>query len=147
MNSMFRIVLIAPFLLVATVPAEAQSGRCGRTCLEGMVSTYLSALAAHDPARVPLARDVKYVENDQVLPIGKGEWQIAGQPGKYRHIFADPQSGQVGAITTIREHGVGAIYVVRLKVENGRITEVETQITRDAVGAGRYEKLGQPEHV
>jgi hypothetical protein len=51
------------------------------------------------------------------------------------------------AITTINEHGVGAIYVVRLKVEKGKITEIETQISRDALGASRYEKLSQPEGV
>ncbi len=62
-------------------------------------------------------------------------------------MFADPQSGQVAAITTLTEHGVGVIYVVRLKVENGKISEVETQISRDAGGAARYEKMGRPEQV
>ena len=90
---------------------------------------------------------MKYAENDQPLPLGTGEWQIAGTPGKYRHVFSDPQAGQVAAITTITEHGVGAIYVVRLKVENGKVSEIETQITRDALGAARYEKMGEPEHV
>ncbi|HTR39762.1 MAG TPA: hypothetical protein VMH80_28000 [Bryobacteraceae bacterium] len=112
-----------------------------------MISAYLTALAAHDPGRLPVAPGVKYAENDQVLPLGSGEWQIAGSPGKYRHVFSDPESGQVAAITTITEHGVRAIYVVRLKVENRKISEIETQITRDAVGAARYEKMGPPEHV
>jgi hypothetical protein len=112
-----------------------------------MISTYLTALAAHDPGRLPATPGVKYAENDQALPLGAGEWQIAGAPGKYRHVFADPQSGEVGAITTITEHGVGTIYVVRLKVENGKISEIETQISRDPGGAARYEKMGQPEQV
>jgi hypothetical protein len=129
----------------ATVPV--QSKNCDRTCLEGMISAYLTALAAHEPRRLPVAPDVKYAENDQVLALGTGEWQIASPPGKYRHVFADPESGQVPAITTIMEHGVGAIYGVRLKVEKGKISEIETQISRDAVGAARYEKMGQPEHV
>ncbi len=135
---------VAAFVLT---PARAQSRTCDRACLEGMASAYLSALAAHDPSRLPLAPGVKYVENDQPLPIGAGEWRIAGAPGKYRHVFSDPQAGQVGAITTLTEHGVGVIYVLRLKVANGKISEIETQITRDAVGASRYEKLGQPEGV
>jgi hypothetical protein len=112
-----------------------------------MVSTYLTALAAHDPGKLPATPGVKYAENDQVLPLGKGEWQIAGPAGKYRHVFSDPRSEQVGAITTITEHGVAAIYVVRLKVQNGKIAEIETQISRDALGAARYEKMGQPEGV
>ena len=147
MNAKFRIAFTAAWSLLALGSAQARSGRCDRTCLEGMISVYLTALAAHDPARLPAAPGVKYAENDQPLPLGAGEWQIAGPPGKYRHVFADPQSGQVAAITTIAEHGVGAIYVVRLKVQNGKIGEIETQISRDALGAARYEKMGQPEHV
>jgi hypothetical protein len=47
-------------------------------------------------------------------------------------VFAAPESRQVAAITKITEHNTGVIYVVRLKVENGKISEVETQISRDA---------------
>ncbi len=142
---MKRIALIAALSLVG--PANARPGRCDRACLEGMVSTYLTALAAHDPAKLPTTPNVKYAENDQILALGTGEWKIAGAAGRYRHVFSDPQAGDVAAITTIAEHGVGVIYVVRLKVANGKVSEIETQITRDAVGAGRYEKLGQPEAV
>jgi hypothetical protein len=146
MNARFRLWMMA-WCMVAAGSVHAQTTRCDRACLEGMVSTYLTALAAHDPARLPTTPGVKYAENDQMLPIGTGEWKIAGPAGKYRHVFADPQAGDVAAITTITEHGVGVIYVVRLKVTNGRVSEIETQITRDAVGAGRYEKMGQPEAV
>ncbi|HUA19735.1 MAG TPA: hypothetical protein VMB25_13390 [Bryobacteraceae bacterium] len=140
-----KIVAVAACSVCALV--SAQAGPCGRTCLEGMLSAYLTALTAHDPGRLPVATGVKYAENDQVLPLGEGEWQIAGPAGKYRHAFSDPESGQVAAITTITEHGVRAIYVVRLKVEDGKVSEIETQITRDPAGAARYERMGQPEHV
>lgn len=147
MNAKFSaaFAVVCPLLMSSFV--QAQNGACGRACLEGVMSSYLTALAAHDASKLPVTPNVKYVENDQVVALGKGEWQIAGAPGHYRHVFSDPQSGQVAAITTITEHGVGAIYVVRLKVENGKISEIETQISRDAVGAARYEKLGQPEAV
>ena len=115
-----RIARMAAWSVLALGSAQAQNGRCDRSCLEGMISTYLTALAAHDPGRLPATPGVKYAENDQPLPLGKGEWQVAGPAGKYRHVFADPQSGEVAAITTLTEHGVGVIYVVRLKVENGK---------------------------
>ena len=118
MNAKFRIAFTAAWSVLALGSAQAQSGRCDRTCLEGVMSAYLTALAAHDPGRLPVAPGVKYAENDQPLPLGAGEWQIAGSPGKYRHVFSDPQTEQVAAITTITEHGVRAIYVARLKVEN-----------------------------
>jgi hypothetical protein len=147
MTAPFRIALAAALSVLSLGSAQAQSGQCDRTCLEGMISDYLTALAAHEPGRLPISPGVKYAENDQPLRVGTGEWQIAGPAGKYRHVFADPQSGEVAAITTITEHGVGVIYVVRLKVENGRIGEIETQISRDALGAARYEKMDQPEDV
>jgi hypothetical protein len=147
MNLKFGSVFVAAWLALAPGSTQAQTGRCDRTCLEGMISTYLTALAAHEPGRLPAAPGIRYAENDQVLPLGSGEWRIAGPPGKYRHVFADPESGQVAAITTISEHGAGVIYVVRLKVEKGKISEIETQITRDALGAARYEKMGKPEDV
>jgi hypothetical protein len=147
MSAKLTIALTAAWSLLALGPVQAQSVHCDRTCLEGMISTYLTALAAHEPGRLPVAPGVKYAENDQPLRLGAGEWQIAGPPGKYRHVFSDPQSGQVAAITTITEHGVRAIYVVRLKLESGKISEIETQISRDAGGAALYEKMGQPEDV
>ena len=146
MNTL-RIAFASAWFVLALIPADAQNTPCDRACLEGMITNYLTALASHAPERLPLASSVRYAENDQVLPLGTGEWQIAGPAGRYRHVFADPQTGQVAAITTITEHGVGAIYVVRLKVEKARISEIETQITRDPIGAGRYEKMAEPEHV
>ncbi|HEY4365455.1 MAG TPA: hypothetical protein VGN17_31125 [Bryobacteraceae bacterium] len=127
-----------------TTPARSI---CGRICLESMIGTYLTALAAHDASLLPAGPDVKYSENDQPLPLGTGEWQVAGPSGRYRHMFSDPQTGEVAAITTITEHGVGVIYVVRLKTSGGRISEIETQITRDPGGAARYEMMGEPEAV
>src|SRR5579862_1713157 len=112
-------VAFAIWSLIALGSAQAQNTRCDRSCLEGMVSTYLTALTAHQPGSLPVAPGVKYAENDQPLALGTGEWQIAGAAGKYRHVFADPQAGQVAAITTITEHGVAAIYVFRLKVASG----------------------------
>jgi len=147
MDVKFRIAFTAAWSIVALGSAQARNGPCDRTCLEGMMSAYLTALAAHDPGRIPVAPGVKYAENDQPLPLGAGEWQVAGPPGRYRHMFADPKSGQVAAITTISEHGTRLIYVARLKVEHGKISEIETQISRDPLGAARYEKMGQPEHV
>ena len=147
MNAKFGVAFAAASFVVAAGSAQAQSGRCDRTCLEGLISTYLTALAAHEPGRLTVAPGIRYAENDQLLPLGSGEWQIAGSPGKYRHVFADPESGQVAAITTITEHGVRVIYVVRLKLDRNKISEIETQITRDSPGAARYEKMGKPEDV
>src|SRR5262249_26974028 len=43
---------------------------CNRACLENVVDQYLTALVAKDPKRLPLSADIKYSENDQMLPVG-----------------------------------------------------------------------------
>ena len=140
-------VLAAAFALLALAgaPARAAPRTCDRACLEGLVGQYLAALAAHDPSKLPAGRTIRFVENDQPLKLGEGTWATVDGLGAYRHIFADPEGGAVAAITTVKENGVPAILDVVLKVEDRRITGVETQIVRDAAGAGRYERLGAPE--
>ena len=140
-------VLAAAFALLALAgaPAQAAPRTCDRACMEGLVGQYLAALAAHDPSKLPAARTIRFVENDQPLRLGEGTWATVDGLGAYRHIFADPEGGAVAAITTVKENGVPAILDVVLKVEDRRITGVETQIVRDAAGAGRYETLGAPE--
>ncbi|KAF2462831.1 uncharacterized protein BDR25DRAFT_320447 [Lindgomyces ingoldianus] len=148
MTTWLRNVIAAVASVAVLVIAQPQSGGCDRSCLESLMSEYLTAIAAHDPKRLPTAPGVKYVENQQIVPLGEGEWLVASSPGKYRHVFADPEANEVGAITTLKENGVGTIYIARLKINDDRkITEIETQITRDPIGAARYENMTQPEAV
>jgi hypothetical protein len=133
--------------ILSSALAQAQS-LCDRACLEGHMDKYLTALSAHDSSTLPVSDDTIYVENSQFLPLDTGLWRIAGSLGKYRHTFSDPDEGQVGTITTITENGVRVIYVARLKIdEDGTIAEIESQITRDALGAQRYENMTVPEAV
>ena len=99
---------------------------CNRACLEGVVNQYLTALVARDPKRLPLSADVKYTENAQVLPVGDGFWKTVEGRGNYTHIFADPEFGQVAYMGTMREAGAPLLMSVRLRLELGRITEIET---------------------
>jgi hypothetical protein len=124
-------VLIAAILICNLAPkADAGIGtiplNCNRACLENVVDQYLSALVAHDPKRLPLSKDLKYTENDQVLEIGDGFWKTAEGRGNYTHIFADPELGQVAYMGTMREAGAPLLMSMRLGIELGRITEIET---------------------
>ena len=58
---MKKFVVIAA--ISATLPAFAQTGKCDRACLEKLVDSYLAAVVAHDPARVSIAANAKFVEN------------------------------------------------------------------------------------
>jgi len=114
----------------ATIHVDASTGpiplNCDRACLENLIDQYLKAVVAHDPSKLPLSEDVKYSENYQMLKVGDGFWKTAEGTGNYRHIFADPEVGQVAMMGTMREAGTLLLMSLRLRVELGRITEIES---------------------
>ena len=133
----------AGFAMLAAVAAmafggggaqAATSSACGRTCLEGFVDEYLTALIAHDPARLPLAPHARFTENGQTLELGDGLWGTVEANEGYRLDFADPQTGEVGAFVTVKESGKHQILGLRLKVAGGRIAEIETLVVRPKTG-------------
>lgn len=107
---------------------------CNRACLENLIDQYLAALVAHDPKRLPLSTDVVYTENDQILNVGDGFWKTAEAIGNYKHIFADPEVGQVAFMGTMREAGTPLLMSLRLRLELGRITEIESIYYRQGGG-------------
>ena len=123
---------------------SAAAKSCDYTCLTGFVDQYLKALLAHDPSPLPVTAHVKFTENTIPLKLGDALWGTISGMGTYKVYFADPQAGQVGFEGTIRENGTPAILVVRLKVENGKISEVETMVRRGAEPAQNLEKMGRP---
>ena len=106
---------------------------CGRACLEGFANQYIDALVAHDPSRVPLAKNVKFTENGQELAVGDALWATASNPPTtYRIYFTDPQTGQVGFNGLMKENGGLVLISFRLKLSSDKkITEIEQIVARD----------------
>lgn len=142
-------VFVTPAGTAASRAGDPQSSAsaCDYACLTGFVDQYLAALVAHDPSRLPVAAGVKFTENTIPLKLGDALWGTISGLGTYKVYFADPQAGQVGFEGTIRENGTPAILVLRLKVQNQKITEVETIVRRGADPATNLEKLGHPNPV
>src|SRR6202167_5598127 len=103
---------------------------CNRACLQGLATQYLAALVAHNPKSLPLAEDVRYTENDQVMDVGDGFWGTATAIGGYKHCFSDPVVEQIGCMVTMHEGDHIVIMGVRLRVQLGRVTEIETTYYR-----------------
>lgn len=118
-----------------------------RAFLEGVAAAYLEALVAGAPGRAPLAPDAVYAENDQRLPFGLASWRTIEGLGRYRHLFADPEAGQVAAIANVVENGAGALLVVRLGLREGLIAEAEQFVIRDPNAFQTYEELGAPDPI
>jgi hypothetical protein len=134
----------------ATRKAAAQESRptsCDRACLDGFVDQYLTALAARDASALPVASDVKFTENGTVLKLGEGLWGTANGLGKFRLYTDDPAAGEVGFIGVVHEWDRPAILVLRLKIVDHKITEIETIVNRDIPGATALEQIGAPDPV
>ncbi len=107
---------------------------CDRACLESVMNQYLAALVSHDPKGLPLSRDVMYTENAQRIALGDGFWKTVEGRGNYAHLFADPEFGQVALMGTMKEAGGLLLMSLRLRIELGRLTEIESVYFRPGGG-------------
>jgi hypothetical protein len=138
-----RLALVT-VLLISRLAGQAA---CDRPCLEGFVNQYLDALVAHNAFGLPLAQKVKFSENDQLLELGDGLWNVTTDVGTYKLYVSDPQNGQVGFFGTVRENGRPTALALRLKIENKKISEIETLVNRAGGGPpprGRGDAKGPP---
>jgi len=129
-------------LLFLASSVYAQSG-CDRACLEGHVSTYLDALYANTPDAVPLARGAKISDNNRLVALREAFWNDAEETA-YRWDIANPRLGDVAAEVVIRNSdGSYTMAMVRLKVQQNRLTEVE--VIR--ANQGEADRLWGPERL
>lgn len=140
---------VAAYTVPASVAAPATAD-CDRACLENWVDIYLDALIDNDPAAAMLAEDVRFTANGQPLAIGDGIWRTTKGKGTYRLYVADVPAQQVAVMTTFIEDGptpeaeVGGAIAIRLKIENGRIAEIEQMEIRSQPMFDRLEAAGRP---
>lgn len=123
-------------MAIVGVPYQAGNGwNCTRACLVDMMDKYLAALPTHDPSGLPLAKNVKLVENTKVTSVGKGLWETAtGGPANFKIYAADPDKEEIGFIGVIEEKKNPTIASVRLKIENFKITEIDHLVVHNNDG-------------
>jgi hypothetical protein len=66
--------------------------------------------------------------------LGDGLWNVITDVGTYKLYVSDPQSGQVAFFGTVRENGRPTALALHLKVENRKISEIETLVYRAGGG-------------
>ena len=120
------VALAAAGLGLLALAAQADAAGCNRACLIGVTDKYLAAVAAHDPSKAPLAPNVVFVENLKRLQPGEGLWKSAsGGPTAFRIYVPDETLQQAGWIGVVQADGKPMMLALRLKVENGKITQAE----------------------
>jgi hypothetical protein len=126
---------------------DGSAAMCDRECLVETTDAYLAALVAGDPAAVPLADDVAFVENVTRMNPGEGLWATAasGPAGFAIHVpdVVQQQAGFIGVLERDGETGPEPVLLaVRLKLEDGEIVEAEHIVA--AVNGNNLERLQAP---
>jgi hypothetical protein len=123
--------LTLAFLVAFTVSMPAaRAADCDRECLRGVVTQYLNAMLAHKPATLPVSDKMRFTEDAVTMKLGAGLWKNASGIGTYRQDILDVRQGVAASQVIVEESGMPVMLVLRLKVADKKITEVETQVTR-----------------
>jgi hypothetical protein len=111
--------------------AAVAASPCDRECLRGLVTTYLYALLRHDSSRLPLGPSPRVTEDAVEKPLANvGLLKTVTRLRGYRQDILDERAGMAGADVIVEESGAPTMLVLRLKVVDRKITEIETVATR-----------------
>jgi len=110
---------------------------CDRSCLIAIMDGYMNAVFKQDPKAVPpMAADLRMTENTGPIDIGEGVlWRSKTEPTSFKFYAADPIQGQVAVGARLKIQGRDALVAVRLKVDRGRILEIEQLYDRNVNAA------------
>lgn len=126
------VLLVFAMLTNIASAADSKSATCDRACLRGFITQYLKAVVAHKPARLPLADNVRFTEDTVEMKLGESPlWKNASGLRPYRIDILDTRQGVAAAQTIVEEAGAPVMLMVRLKISDRKISEVETQVTRN----------------
>jgi hypothetical protein len=109
---------------------NAVAAECDRACLIDVADSYLAAIANNAPGTAPLSDELGFVENVTALKRGEGLWaSAAGAATGFLIVVPDPVEGTVGLMMVMgrrtRDGIVPAQVAMRLKIEDGQVTEAE----------------------
>ena len=124
-----RTVLLA-FSLVSVAVDVSAAAKCNRACLSSVLDQYVGALLKHDPAAAPLAANLRFTENADVLKAGDGLWKTATALGKVQRRYVDAVNGQAVYFGHVVEGDATNIATLRIRVVDKKITEAEHVVGR-----------------
>lgn len=136
--------LLIVFAFSHSRPAAA-AAPCDRACLTGLITTYVDALVARDPARLPLAEKVRVTEDSRAIQLGDGLWKTVTGKGSFRHDYLDTAKQVAASHVVVMEGQTQALLSVLLHVQDRRIAGIETLVQR-ITPESRFQptELGKP---
>lgn len=126
-NLFAAMAIVAMLLVLSARPAVAKD--CDRACLGDLVTQYLNDMTAHNAAALPVAPNVRFTENGEVMKLGEGLWRTASGLGSYRQDILDVAEHTAATQAVVLADGdKPVLFALRLKELDGKITEIETMV-------------------
>jgi hypothetical protein len=120
-----RRTLATTALALVSLGAQAQAP-CDRACLTGFVDAYFSALIDNNARALPQAARARITENGAERKLGETFWDGAASVG-FRFDIVNTRRGDTGTeAVVLNADGSKTMFMARLKVQSGAITEIET---------------------
>ena len=129
-KTMFAAVALV-LLYVCVAPSMAAAADCDRECLRGFVTQYIDAISAHNPGALPVTANMKFTEDSKVLKLGEGMWKTFTKSTGYRRDILDVKQGVAVSFLMVEGGATPTLYVIRLKIEDKKISEIETMAVRN----------------
>jgi len=140
----FQYALFGFLLFSAATSARAQTvaapseGPCNRECLKNFSHIYINALLQHDPSQLPVTLKVRFTENRKEIALGEGLWKTITSLELDGPTVPDPVSHQVAHFGAVRDGDELRAFMVRLKIDGRKISEIETWNAGPAVTDGLF---------
>lgn len=98
---------------------------CDRACLTQYIDAYFAALLANDAAALPQAANARITLNGKEVTLAEAFWSGATEI-RWRFDIVNERLGDTGTqIVMVDENGEDSMEIVRLKVAEGAIAEIE----------------------
>ena len=128
---MIREIVSVMILLSGAASLHAQTEReCTRSILKAATDSYITAQEAGDLSKMALASKVKYIENMNETTKDKGLWNTPLPIAFHRSIF-DVGRCKTFSEVIVTEGGHPYVTGTRLKVEDGKVAEIDSLVTDD----------------
>jgi hypothetical protein len=104
------------------------AGACTREALQAIADRYIAAQKAGDPSQIPLASEVKYLQNNKTTTAEKCIWKTAMPIDRSQNFF-DVDSCRIFTEIISASGSTQWVIMMWLKVENGKISTVDAMVT------------------
>ena len=105
-----------------------EPGACTREALQAIAKNYIDAQQAGDPSKMPLASNVKYIQNNKTTTAENSICKTA-MPVDNSITFIDVDSCRAFVEIISSTGSTPWVFVTWLKVESGKISEIDAIVT------------------